>query len=88
MILLELNLSAGVALERRAFDFFYGFNQEDWLVEPIVTLEFVLPESWFGSAGTAALLGRPAIDLQAAYEKNWSNLPAANFSAWEFPVWP
>jgi hypothetical protein len=81
-----LNLSAGVALERRAFDSYYDFNQEDWLVEPILTLEFVLPESWFGSAGTAALLGRPAIDFQAAYEKNWSNLPAANFSAWHLGV--
>ena len=64
----------------------YGFNQEDWLVEPIVTLEFVLPESWFGSAGTAGCLGRPAIDLQIAYEKNWSNLPAFNFSAWHLGV--
>jgi hypothetical protein len=82
----ELNLSAGIALERRAFDSYYGFNQEDWLVEPIVTFEFVLPESWFGSAGTAAVLGRPAIDFQAAYEKNWSNLPAANFSAWHLGV--
>lgn len=75
------NLSAGVLLERRAFDSYYGFSQEDWLVEPIVTLEFVLPEAWFGSPATAKWLGRPALDFQVAYEKNWSNLPAGNFGA-------
>ena len=76
------NFSAGILAERRAFDSYYGFNQEDWLLEPIVTLEFVLPESWFGSGTTATWLGRPALDFQVAYEKNWSNLPAANFGIW------
>ena len=50
--------------------------------EPIVTLEFVLPASWFGSAANAAIVGRPAIDVQVAYEKNWSNLGAANYEVW------
>jgi hypothetical protein len=76
------NLSAGILVERRAFDSYYGFNQEDWLLEPIVTLEFVLPDSWFGSNRTATWLGRPAL----AYEKNWSNLPAANFEIWHAGV--
>lgn len=73
------NVSAGVLLERRAFDAVAGFNQEDWLVEPIVTLEFILPATWFGSAANAAAIGRPALDFQVAYEKNWSNLAAATF---------
>jgi hypothetical protein len=80
------NLSAGILAERRAFDSYYGFSQEDWLIEPIVTLEFVLPEAWFGSDRTAAWLGRPALDFQVAYEKNWSNLPAANFEVWHVGV--
>ena len=80
------NLSVGVLAERRAFDAYYGFSQEDWLLEPILTLEFVLPASWFGSNQTAAWLGRPAIDFQVAYEKNWSNLPAANFETWHAGV--
>lgn len=80
------NLSAGILAERRAFDSYYGFSQEDWLIEPIVTLEFVLPESWFGSDRTAMWLGRPALDFQVAYEKNWSNLPAANFEVWHVGI--
>ena len=82
----QWNLSAGIFAERRAFDSYFGFSQEDWLVEPIVTLEFVLPESWFGSERTAAGLGRPALDFQVAYEKNWSNQPAANFEVWHVGV--
>jgi hypothetical protein len=78
----QWNLSLGIDLERRAFDSYYGFNQEDWFIEPIATVEFVLPESWFGSAATAAMVGRPAIDFQVAYEKNWSNLPSANYEVW------
>ena len=78
----QWNLGASVFLERRGFDSFNGFAQEDFLVEPIVTLEFVLPESWFGSAATATALGRPALDFQVAYEKTWSNLPGASFDAW------
>ena len=76
------NFSTGIDMERRAFDSYYGFSQEDWFIEPIVTLEFVLPELWFGSARTAAIVGRPALDLQVAYEKNWSNLPVANYDVW------
>ena len=30
----------------------------------------------------AALLGRPAIDFQMAYERNWSNSPTFDYSAW------
>jgi hypothetical protein len=82
----QWNLSAGVDIERRAFDSSYGFSQEDWFIEPIVTLEFVFPEAWFGSASNAAIAGRPALDFQVAYEKNWSNLPAANYSAWHAGV--
>lgn len=82
----QWNFSAGALLERRAFDSYYGFSQEDWLVEPIVTLEFVLPSAWFGSATNATIVGRPALDFQVAYEKNWSNLEAANFSIWHAGV--
>lgn len=73
------NISGGVLLERRAFDAVGGVAQEDWLVEPIVTLEFVVPATWFGSAATAAAIGRPALDFQVAYEKNWSNITGASF---------
>lgn len=78
----QWNISAGIDLERRAFDAVDGFSREDWLLEPIVTLEFVVPAAWLGSAATAAMIGRPALDFQVAYEKNWSNAPFANYQAW------
>lgn len=78
----QWNLSLGIDVERRAFDSYLGFAQEDWFIEPILTLEFVLPERWFGSSSTAAMFGRPAIDFQVAYEKNWSNLASANYEVW------
>lgn len=78
----QWNMSLGIDLERRAFDSVNGFNQEDWFLEPILTLEFVIPERWFGSAATAAAIGRPAIDFQVAYERNWSNVPAFNYEIW------
>ena len=26
--------------------------------------------------------GRPALDFQVAYERNWSNVPASNYEVW------
>lgn len=74
----QWNFSSVIVLEHRAFDSIGTFGQRDYFIEPIATVEFVMPESWFGSS--AALVGRPAIDFQVAYEENWSNLSAANFS--------
>jgi hypothetical protein len=76
------NVSFGIEFMRRWFDPYQGVNEAEWFIEPIATLEFVLPESWFGSARNATLFGRPAIDLQMAYEQNWSNIPAFSYSAW------
>ena len=76
----QWNVSLNTLLERRAFEPVDGFNREDWLVEPILTLEFVVPAQWFGAA--AAAVGRPALDFQVAYEKNWSNVPTRNFAVW------
>lgn len=78
----QWNVSAGVDFERRAFDPVAGFNREDWLLEPILTLEFIAPARWFGSAATAAAVGRPALDFQVAYERNWSNVSTGNFAVW------
>ena len=79
----QWNLSLGLDFMRRGFDSVGGgFAEEDWFLQPIVTLEYVLPSAWFGSDRNAALLGRPALDFQAAYERNWSNVPAFDYSAW------
>jgi len=78
----QWNVSLGAELTYRLFDPYLGFNEREWFLEPIATLEFVLPSAWFGSARNAALFGRPAIDLQMAYERNWSNVEAFNFAVW------
>ena len=77
----QWNVSLGAYMERRGFDFYQGFADEDWFIEPIATLEFVLPSRWFGSDANAALIGRPALDFQVAYERNWSTLAAFNYDA-------
>jgi hypothetical protein len=83
----QWNLSLGVEFMRRAFDSYQGGGgEEDWLLQPIATLEYVLPSAWFGSDRNAALIGRPALDFQMAYERNWSNVPAFDFSAWHVGV--
>jgi len=79
----QWNLSLGLEFMRRGFDAFQGGPaEEDWLLQPIATLEYVLPSAWFGSERTATLLGRPALDFQMAYERNWSTVPLFDFSAW------
>jgi hypothetical protein len=79
----QWNLSLGLDFMRRGFDSVRGGPaEEDLLLQPILTLEYVLPSAWFGSDRAATLLGRPALDFQAAYERNWSNVPAFDFSAW------
>ena len=79
----QWNLSLGVEFMRRAFESYQGGAvDEDWLLQPILTLEFVLPSAWFGSERSARMFGRPAIDLQMAYERNWSTVPVFDYSAW------
>jgi hypothetical protein len=77
----QWNVSFGAELAFRTFDPYLGFTENEWFLEPIVTLEFVLPSAWFGSERKATLFGRPAIDLQMAYEQNWSNIAAFTYGA-------
>ena len=78
----QWNVSFGAELMFRTFDPYLGFTENEWFLEPIATLEFVLPSAWFGSDRNATLFGRPAIDLQMAYERNWSNIAAFSYGAW------
>jgi hypothetical protein len=78
----QWNVSFGAELMFRTFDPYLGFIENEWFLEPIATLEFVLPSAWFGSDRNATLFGRPAIDLQMAYERNWSNIAAFSYGAW------
>ena len=53
----------------RTFDPYLGFTEDEWFLEPIATLEFVLPARGSAPTRNATLFGRPAIDLQMAYER-------------------
>jgi hypothetical protein len=77
----QWNVSLGAELTFRTFDPYLGFTENEWFLEPIATLEFVLPSAWFGSDRNATLFGRPAIDLQMAREQNWSNIAAFTYGA-------
>ena len=83
----QWNLSFGIDFMRRGFDSYQGGpSDEDWFLMPVATLEYVLPSAWFGSERNATLFGRPALDFQMAYERNWSNNPTFNYSAWNVGV--
>ncbi len=58
------NVSLGIEVMRRWFDPYLGFNEAEWFIEPIATLEFVLPAAWFGSDRNASAV-RPAGDRPA-----------------------
>jgi len=78
----QWNFSLGAEFLHRVFDQYQSFTEAEWFIEPIATLEFVLPAIWFGSSRNATLFGRPAIDFQVAYEQNWSNIPTLSYSTW------
>ena len=50
---------------------------------PIVTAEYVVPESLLGGERMAAILGHPALDVQGSYLKVWSTVPGVAFGQWE-----
>ncbi len=52
-------------------------------VQPIATLEYVVPAAALGGERNAALLGHPALDLQGSYLKVWSNGPGGGFEQWQ-----
>ena len=58
------NVSLGIEVMRRWFDPYLGFNEAEWFIEPIATLEFVMPAAWFGSDRNASAV-RPAGDRPA-----------------------
>lgn len=57
----------------------FGFFTNAYEIQPIATVEYVVPAEWLGGERNAALLGRPALDLQSSYLKTWSNAPGGGF---------
>jgi hypothetical protein len=75
----QWNALFGIDLTRRWFE---QNSRSDLLMEPIATLEYIIPADWFGPLRNAQRLGRPALDLQVGHEKNWSNLSGAAYDGW------
>jgi hypothetical protein len=59
-----------------------GFSRRDWEVQPIATLEYVIPTALFGAPETADFFGRPALDFQTSFARNWSNLSIRDYTQW------
>jgi hypothetical protein len=79
----QWNASLAVEILGRWFDADnVGFSRRDWEAQPIATLEYAIPTAVFGAPETADLFGRPALDVQTSFVKNWSNLPVRNYSQW------
>jgi len=79
----QWNASFAIEMIDRRFDSNgVGFFRRDTEVQPIVTLEYVIPSALFGTPETARTFGRPALDFQTSYVRNWSNLPLRDYSQW------
>jgi hypothetical protein len=80
----DWNASFGVELLGRWYEpDRFGQASRDWEVLPIVTIEYIIPASLFGSENVAKMLGRPAIDLQGSRLEVWSTVPGVSFNQWE-----
>jgi hypothetical protein len=75
----QWSAALAVDLTRRWFDGINGVSRNDFVVEPIATVEYSLPSSWFG--GNSSLFGNPAIDFQASGEQQYSNITRREFTA-------
>lgn len=79
----QWNASLAVEVIGRWFDSNdAGFSRRDWEAQPIATLEYVIPAALFGAPETADFFGRPALDFQTSFDRNWSNLPLRNYHQW------
>ncbi len=79
----QWNASFAIEMIDRRFDSNgVGFFRRDTEVQPIVTLEYVIPSALFGTPEIARTFGRPALDFQTSYVRNWSNLPLRDYSQW------
>jgi len=80
----DWNASFAVELLGRWFDAdISGFTQHLSEVQPIGTLEYVIPAARLGGETTARMLGRPALDFQVSHLKVWSNAAGVGYDQWD-----
>jgi hypothetical protein len=79
----QWNVSLAIEVIDRWFDSNdAGVFRRDWEVQPIATLEYVIPFALFGTPEIASIFGRPALDFQTSFVRNWSNLSSRDYSQW------
>jgi hypothetical protein len=77
------NASLAVEFLSRWFDQTSSGRINDREIQPIATLEYVIPADALGGERNAALLGHPAFDLQGSYLKVWSSATGGGFEQWQ-----
>ncbi len=80
----DWNASLAVEFLGRWFDRnSLGASSHAYEIQPIGTVEYVVPASVFGGERTAALFGHPAFDLQGSYLKVWSSAPGGGYGQFQ-----
>jgi hypothetical protein len=75
----DWSTALGIEMTRRWFESVNAVDQRNFTLEPVLALQYQIPESWLG-ADTTSWLGRPRIDLFAGVEQNWSNVFRGQFT--------
>ena len=84
----QWNVSLGTDISRRWYDASGGVTRMDWIVTPILTIEFVPPGRWFKGVNEDAReasrksLGQPVIDFQVAFTRDSANQPGISYHQW------
>jgi hypothetical protein len=85
----QWSLSLGCTAARLISDELEGVSRRDWYLQPLLTVTFTPPLSWFAGAKKDAqsrsqqAFGMPTATLQIAYTKLSSNVAAAAFQQWQ-----
>jgi hypothetical protein len=77
------NASLGIEFLSRWFGQTSFGRTSNYEIQPVATLEYVVPAAALGGERNAALFGHPAFDLQGSYQKVWSNGPGGGFEQWQ-----
>ncbi|MDO9710819.1 hypothetical protein [Paracraurococcus lichenis] len=74
------NASLELDVTRRWFDRYDGQGRRDWLLTPILTVEFQPPEGWLPPQDSG--LGAPVLDLQVFLTRQHSSAAEGRFQQW------
>ena len=78
----QWNVGLQVDFSIRWYDAVAGFSQRDIQINPILTLEFIPPATWFKGEPNQLLFGQPVIDFQLSFARLNSNKDDASYRQW------